>query len=244
MGRRIVAAIQWRLQKINPLWRRAFATSMVPTLVPGGSILEIGCASGARLVELRRQGWRAIHGIEFVSTAADRARALGFNVSYGMAEDALDSIPDRSLDAVVSSMVLEHLYDPFSVVKKISYKLKTGGEFLFSTIVRDSLDARIYGRYWAGFDLPRHMVYLAREDIYGMLSQCFSSVRIVHQVAPIDFVRSSTWRVKNGDGRLTDSMFIALEESLPARLFNLALAYLNKTTRVSVYCRRNARVDE
>ena len=240
LPQRIVNAIRWRLRRLDPLRRHALATSLMPALISGGSILEIGCASGARLMELRRQGWGLVHGIEIVPAAADRARALGFNVICGMAEEALDAIPDHTLDAVISSMVLEHLYDPFTVVRKISAKLKPGGQFLFSTIVRDSLDARLYGRYWAGFDFPRHMVHLTREDICRMLSERFTQVRIIHQVAPVDFVRSSSWRIRRGDGRLVDKMFIALGESLPARLFNLALAYMNRTTRVSVYCRRKS----
>jgi SAM-dependent methyltransferase len=239
LRQRIANAAGWRMQRINPLWRQASATSLTPTLVPGGSVLEVGCASGARLVELRRQGWRQVRGIEFAPTAARLARDLGFDVICGTAEEALSMIPEGSLDAVVSSMVLEHLHDPFAVVSKISTKLKLGGQFVFSTIVRDSLDAAIYGRYWAGFDFPRHMVHLTRDDIRRMLAQHFSQVRLIHQVAPVDFVRSSNWRIARGEGRWFDRIFLALGESLPARLFNLALAYLSKTTRVSVYCRRN-----
>jgi SAM-dependent methyltransferase len=240
---RIVNAVRWRLERINPLHRRSVATALAPTLVPSGSVLEIGCASGARLAELRRQGWSNVYGIEFVPAAARRAEALGFTVVCGSADNALDAFPDGSLDAVVSSMVLEHLTDPFAVVRKISSKLKPGGQFAFSTIVRDSLDARLYGRYWAGFDFPRHMVHLTRKDIRDMLAARFTSVRMVHQVAPVDFVRSSSWRVARGKASVLDRAFIAAGESLPARLLSLALAYLHMTTRVSVYCRRSGQVD-
>jgi len=239
LARRLLDAARWRAHRIDPLYRRAVTTSLTPTLVPSGAILEIGCANGARLVELRRLGWRRIVGIEFVPAAAERARALGFEIVCDSAENALDVVPNRSLDAVVSSMVLEHMYDPFAVVNKVAGKLKPGAQFLFSTIVRDSLDAAIYGQYWAGFDFPRHMVHFTRNDIRRMLGEHFSAVRFVHQVAPVDFVRSSSWRKSKGEGRWLDGLFLTLGESLPARLFNLVLAYIGRTTRVSVYCRRN-----
>src|SRR5262249_30204522 len=133
--RRILDAARWRLRRLDPLHRRAIAASLTPALVTDGSILEIGCANGARLAELGGEGWRRTLGIEFVPEAAERARALGFDVVCGAAETALDAIDDRSLDAVVSSMVLEHLYDPFAVVDKVARKLRPGGQFLFSTIV-------------------------------------------------------------------------------------------------------------
>lgn len=235
---RVVEAIQWRLARWSPVQHRARAASLTPRLVPAGAILEVGCASGARLVRLRDQGWRHVSGIELVPAAAERARAQGFQVECGMVEDALDAFPDGSFDVVVSSMVLEHLYDPFTVVKMIAAKLKPSGQFLFSTIVRDSLDASLYGRYWAGFDFPRHMVHFTRDDIRQMVAGEFEDVRFIHQVAPVDFVRSSTWRSGCGEGKWLDRVFVVLGESLAARLFNLALAYLGRTTRVSVYCQR------
>lgn len=196
------------------------------------------CGHGStRLLQLHEQGWRNIFGIEMVPAVAEHARGLGFRVEDGMVEDALDAFPDGFLDAVVSSMVLEHLHDTFSVVRKIAAKLKPDGQFLFSTIVRDSLDARIYGRYWAGFDFPRHMVYFTARDLRAMLAHKFELLKIVHQCALVDFLRSSGWRVAAGEGHSIDKLILAADASIVAGLLNWLLALAGLTMRVSVRCR-------
>jgi SAM-dependent methyltransferase len=155
-----------------------------------------------------------------------------------LVEDTIERFADRSLDVVISSMVLEHLRDPFAAVRSLAVKLKPKGQFLFSTIVRDSTDAKLYGRYWAGFDFPRHMVFFTRTDIIRMLEPWFDSIILLHQVAPIDFVRGSMWRRDHGEGTLVDSVVLTTGDSLPFRLLNLLFAYVGRTTRVSVSCRR------
>jgi SAM-dependent methyltransferase len=213
--------------------RQARETALTPELVRGGSILEIGCAAGQRLVTLREQGWQRIQGIEMVPAAAQRARELGFTVECGMVEDALARVPDASLDAVVSSMVLEHLYDPIAVIRRVAGKLKPGGQLLFSTIVRDSLDRRLFGRYWACFDFPRHMVYLSRADVRRALAEAgFAAPRIVDQSAPVDFVRAATWRAG-----IADRALAKLFASDAGDLLGVLLARLGLSSRISVYSR-------
>jgi SAM-dependent methyltransferase len=173
-----------------------------------------------------------------VPAAAERARALGFDVRCARVEDALEAIPDGTLDAVVSSMVFEHLYDPFAVLRMAAQKLKPGGQLLFSTVVRDALDARLYGRYWAGFDFPRHMVHFSRRDLLRALAGEFHQVHAVGQAAPVDFVRSASWRIAEGAGTLLDRLFVAMGDGHAAHALSLVLARFGLTTRVSFSARR------
>ena len=115
----------------------------------------------------------------------------------------------------------------------VAAKLKPGGQFLFSTISRDSLDARIFGAHWAGFDFPRHMVHFRIQDIRDMLAGAFENVECFHQNAPVDFVRSATWR-----NRPIDRVLGALAKSPLGKPLGGVLARLGMTTRVSFRCRR------
>ena len=145
------------------------------------------------------------------------------------------------LDVVVSSMVLEHLPDPFEVVRQIAAKLKPGGQFLFSTVVRDSLDARIYGKFWGGFDFPRHLVYFRRADLDAMLAGQYEQAEYFYQSAPIDFLRSSSWRRRAGEGRIVDRIIVGfLSMPRAAWLAGFVLAWFGRTSRVSCRCRRTA----
>lgn len=227
------------LQAINLIrWQHA-RTSLRPRLVSEGKLLELGCASGARLIWLRRQGWKHLHGIELSPSAAKTACSMELEVRCGRLEEVIEEFPDGYFDVVISSMVLEHLLDPFKVVRQVARKLKPGGQFLFSTITRDSLDAKLYGKYWAGFDLPRHMVFFTKNDIALMLGGEFDEIKFRHQVAPVDYVRSSSWRIREGQAGLFDRLAVVLGESLFSQILALGLAWLGKSCRVSVCCRKN-----
>lgn len=228
------------LPVFSPLRKWLAGAALTPHYVPGGKLLEIGCASGARLLYLRRLGWERLHGIELMPEAAARAREAGFEVACGQIERTLSSYPDASFDVVISSMVLEHLADPFSVVDEVAKKLKPGGEFLFSTIVRGSLDYRLFGDYWGGFDFPRHMVHFSMPDALGMLKERFDRPEWFYQGAPADFSRPSSWRLAEGKGGLFDRAALKLASSRAGGALGLLLAKLGLTCRVSFRCRRKA----
>ena len=216
--------------------RRVAGIDLVPHFVADGRLLEIGCATGARLQSYREQGWIHLEGIELAEQAAVQARRRGFPVICEQVETALDRLPDQSFDVIVSSMVLEHLYDPFAVMRNIARKLKPGGQFLFSTITRDGLDARWFGKYWGGYDFPRHMVYLRTGDIQEMVSGDFDQVEFFYQNAPIDFLRPATWR--EAEKKLGDRLIAWLAKAQVGSLIGEVLARKGQTSRVSFRCRK------
>jgi SAM-dependent methyltransferase len=230
----------WRL--VRPLFRRGcrrlVGVELIPIYVPCGRLLEIGCAKGDRLRTLRDWGWGHLEGIELVAPAAAQARAHGFPVRCEPVESALSHYPDDHFDVIVTSMVLEHLHNPFAVVREIARKLKPGGEFLFSTVTRDGLDARLFGPFWAGYDFPRHMVYFRNSDLREMLGEEFTQVELFWQNEPIDYVRSASWR--RPEGRVSDRLLGAVARSPLGWLLGALLARLSWTTRVSVRCRKKS----
>jgi hypothetical protein len=133
-------------------------------------------------------------------------------------------------------MVVEHFFNPFEVFKIITEKLKPGGQFLFSTVVRDSLDGKLYGQNWAGFDFPRHMVYFTKKDLLDALKLNFTDIKCFHQNAPIDFKRSSAWRIATGRSNFLDRLIITVADSQIVKLIGFPIAWLGLTTRISVCC--------
>ena len=216
--------------------RRVAGIDLVPYYVPGGRLLEIGCATGDRLQSYRERGWEYLAGIELTEQAATQAQQRGFSVVCEQVETALNKLTDGSFDVIVSSMVLEHLYDPFTIVRTIARKLKPGGQFLFSTVTVDGLDARLFGKYWSGYDFPRHMVYLRMTDIHEMVSEDFARVECFHQNAPIDFLRPAMWR--RSEKKLSDRLIARLAKARVAPLIGEVLARKGQTSRVSFRCRR------
>jgi SAM-dependent methyltransferase len=123
--------------------------------VQRGSILDIGCSSGSFLRTLREPDWK-LYGIEMSSAVAEQARrSTGAEVFVGDVLQA--SFAPNQFDAVTGFHVLEHMHNPREVMSKVFSWLKPGGVFTITLPNFDSLEARIFGRYWFGLDVPRHL---------------------------------------------------------------------------------------
>lgn len=91
-------------------------------------ILEIGCGAGSTLGFLKDEGlcsWAG--GVEFVPEIAEQAQARLDRVWTGDIEQMDLDIPEGSLDVILCLDVLEHLVDPWSVVRRLDGLLKPGG---------------------------------------------------------------------------------------------------------------------
>ncbi len=235
------AGSRWAsLPIFSPVRKWLAGVALTPHYVPGGKLLEIGCASGARLLYLRRLGWESLYGIELMPAAAAQAREAGFEVVCGQLEQNLPAYPDGFFDVVVTSMVIEHLADPFTVVREAAKKLKPGGELLFSTVIHDSFDCKLFGEYWPNFDFPRHMVYFSMADLTTMLKDQFEAPEWFYQSAPVDFSRPASWRLAEGRGGVFDRLTLMLMSSRLGNLIGFLLAKAGLTSRVSFRCRRKA----
>ena len=216
-----------------PRWRAG--VDLIPRFIPEGRLLELGCGNGHTLNKLRDLGWRNLYGVEISDSAARIARRSGFTVKTSPIETALETYPDGWFDAIVAEMVLEHLVNPFEVVQQIARKLKPGGEFLFSTVIRDSIDGRVFGRYGVSYDFPRHMVFFRKRDLNDLLRPDFDRVQSWHQNTPIDFQRPAYLRSARFDPELQRFF----KSRAGVRVVH-ALARLKLMGRVSYRCRRKS----
>ena len=65
----------------------------------------------------------------------------------------------ESFDAITCFDVLEHLYEPRRVMAKVGEWLKPGGIFYILVPNVDAAEARVFGSYWHGLELPRHLFH-------------------------------------------------------------------------------------
>jgi SAM-dependent methyltransferase len=130
----------------------------------GGALLDVGCATGNFLAEMRRSGRWQVVGIEPNELAASEARAKhGLDVRLGRLTEV--DLPTESFDVVTLWNVLEHLHGPIDDLRRISDWLKPGGWFVFSIPNLDSVDARLFGKRWVEWELPRHLYFFSRKTL-------------------------------------------------------------------------------
>jgi SAM-dependent methyltransferase len=128
--------------------------------VPGGHVLEIGCGSGATLVNLHELGWRA-EGLDFDPAAGALARARGLRVRSGGLAD--QGYPDHAFDAVGMVHAIEHIPDPLNFLREVRRVLAPNGQLVLITPNARARGLARFGASWLGLDAPRHVqVFTAR----------------------------------------------------------------------------------
>jgi len=109
--------------------RRPDLVGMLPR--PFGRVLDVGCGTGAVGQQLREEGARELVGIELDPEAASEARQAYESVVIGSVETALAEL-DGPFDTILAYDVLEHLVDPWSVLRELRSLASPGGRLQVS----------------------------------------------------------------------------------------------------------------
>ena len=142
-------------------------------------LLDIGCGDGLFLAACRNGGWVRL-GLDpsLDALASARARAVD-----GLAQGHADSLPfaSDSLDVITMFHVLEHLPDPHQCLREVRRALGPAGLLVVQVPNAGSLQRYIFGRSWAGFDVPRHLVNYRVRNLRAVLSlNGFNPVEVTH----------------------------------------------------------------
>lgn len=121
----------------------------------GGKFLDIGCGSGSNLKTVKEYGWEA-QGIELDKRAVEHAKKQGLNVECAGLEEV--NFSGKKFDSIRIWHVFEHLTNPNEAMTKIYHLLEDGGEILMAVPNSNSFPRILFGKYWYGLDVPRHVV--------------------------------------------------------------------------------------
>ena len=133
-----------------------------------GKVLDIGCATGVFLNGMKQHGWKC-YGIEPSNFASEYAtNRFGLNVFHGYLEDGF--FEDNFFDVITLWDVFEHLSEPVETLHIISKILKPGGLLVITTPNANSWERKIFGKYWAGWDVPRHYHVFTPNTLQALLN--------------------------------------------------------------------------
>lgn len=134
-----------------------------------GRLLDVGCATGEFLARMKEYGWQ-VQGVEPSPAAAEIARQdYGLDVRTGDLGQAY--FPDRAFDAITLWDVLEHLHDPSAALTEIHRILDDDGLLILELPNPQSFDASLFGPFWIGLDMPRHLYVFPPAPLAAMLKQ-------------------------------------------------------------------------
>ncbi len=115
-------------------YHRAFPRTDLIELIPPGAIriLDVGCGVGKTGQLLREKGFEEIFGVEINANAAEQAKSYYREVIIGDIEKDLLPFGRGFFDCILYGDVLEHLIDPWKVLKHHKEILKDDGVIICS----------------------------------------------------------------------------------------------------------------
>lgn len=175
------------------------APSILKILKPhlGRSILDIGCGNGSLTSRLSKQG----HNI--VGIDGDEAGISFAKVAYPSIKFSCISIYDSPFlvkqqvglfDCIVSTEVVEHLYDPYALISLSSILLKPGGLLILSTpyhgYFKNFLISLLGGwdKHFTSLWTGGHIKFWSSKSIRELLHSCgftVSKITTVGRIYPL-----------------------------------------------------------
>jgi len=142
-------------------------------------LLDVGCGDGLFLDAC--QTVRAIRvGLDPSSTALRAAQRRG---GIRVIQGSLEALPfsNGSLSVITAIHVLEHVPSPRLCLQELYRVLEPGGWLTVQVPNAASLQRRLLGLRWAGFDVPRHLLTYNPQNLRAALeSSGFHVQRLSH----------------------------------------------------------------
>ncbi len=135
-------------------------TNWVQSLFTGhkGHILEVGAGTGAFANAMSKKGWK-LTALE--PDAASRQKALENYAIQLLPIEELYTLEPAKYEVITLWHVLEHVHDLNAYMKAFYSLLKPNGRLIIAVPNYTSYDADFYKKYWAAYDVPRHLYHFS-----------------------------------------------------------------------------------
>jgi 2-polyprenyl-3-methyl-5-hydroxy-6-metoxy-1,4-benzoquinol methylase len=152
----------------------------------GLKVLEIGCGNGATLLELKRTGKASeIFGIEITEGSIKDLKGKLNGLAVGNIEEIELDYPEGYFDIIIMGDVLEHLFDPWSVLKKIKKYLNQKGRIVASIpnirefgVMKSVLFKGNFKYADSGILDKTHLRFFCKENIIEMFERDYRVIEI------------------------------------------------------------------
>ncbi|WP_294079241.1 class I SAM-dependent methyltransferase [Proteiniphilum sp. UBA5384] len=160
--------------------------SLVASYVPEKDspirLLDIGCGTGYFLQAAKERGW-IVSGIEKDEKARENAAIRSGLPVHD--ENNLWEIKNSSYNVVTLWHVLEHLEKLNETIQKIKEIITPEGIVVLALPNCRSYDARFYKKWWAAYDIPRHLWHFSPGPLEKLLDK--HGLKVIQKVCmPLD----------------------------------------------------------
>jgi 2-polyprenyl-3-methyl-5-hydroxy-6-metoxy-1,4-benzoquinol methylase len=181
---------------------------LINTKSQKGKLLDIGAGTGDFLVVANNDGWQTI-GTE----PSEKAKGIAINKGVKFAE-SLSSLENNSFDVITMWHVLEHVPNLEEYIIELKRLLKPSGTIIIAVPNFKSFDAEYYGKFWAAYDVPRHIWHFSKTAIDKLFSE--KKMKLV-EVLPMKFdsfyVSLLSEKYKTGKMNFVRAFFVGLKSN-------------------------------
>ena len=174
-----------------------------------GKLLDVGAGTGEFLRFAFKDGWE-VKGIEPNEKA--KQRALDKGISF---ENTLSDIADNTYDVITMWHVLEHIPDLNECINDLNRIIKPNGTIIIAVPNFKSFDAEFYGKFWAAYDVPRHLWHFSETSIDRLFSE--KNIRL-EKILPMKFdsfyVSLLSEKYKTGRMNFIRAFFVGLKSNM------------------------------
>ena len=168
-GESVQALIEQEASPGRTAYYKAHLKRLHHVAKPPGRLLEIGCGTGGLSKAARDVGWDVLaieHG-PVLRQAAEQL--LGPERVLGCAVETA-KLQAESFDVVLALDLIEHLPDPFVLVRQASEWLRRSGVLLLQTPNARALRRRLYGARWNMIQPDRHFLFHTARSLETLLA--------------------------------------------------------------------------
>lgn len=127
-----------------------------------GNLLDVGTGTGYFPNAMKQRGW-TVEAVEKNEQARQFAKE---NFKLDIKDPgALTELPAKSFDVITLWHVMEHLENLHETWERFYQLLADDGVLIIAVPNCKSYDASRYGRYWAAYDVPRHLWHFTPNTI-------------------------------------------------------------------------------
>lgn len=166
---RLKSSVFRLFQKRRVKWLQLF--------VKKGAVLDVGAGEGTFIKSLPS----IFQGVGIDSQTAEIANPQIINADF------LKWRNSNKFDAIVFWESLEHVTSPQKYLSKAHQLLKPKGYILIEYPRFDSLEARLFGKFWFHLDLPRHLFHFTRPGLTYLLNKNGFTIQKFQTVAALEY---------------------------------------------------------
>ena len=175
-----------------------------------GALLDIGAGTG-NFCETSKQNFWDVYGVE----PSEKAREVAAKKNIFL-HQSIEDFTGQQFDVITLWHVLEHLPDLENTITAIQKLLKPNGVLIVAVPNYNSFDAKHYKRFWAAYDVPRHLWHFSQNSMSQLFSENMKLLKTKPMIFDSFYVSLLSEKYKTGNSFAIKALWIGFLSNISA----------------------------